>query len=442
MDRISLDSALDRRLLPPAGGRRFLCLTLRAPQSPTQEPAARKPLNLSFVLDRSGSMEGEKLELVKRAVAFGLNQLAPDDRAAVVTYDDRVQTLAPSARMTGDAKTQVSLALRRVRSGGSTALGEGWLTGCRLAATTGAELGGRWLTRTLLLTDGLANVGITDPHELIGHATELRRRGVTTTTFGVGADFDEQLLRGMAEAGGGNFYFIDRADQIPAFFAGELGELLTVVAEGASLTLTMPSGMGALLLNDYPVSRSGGEWPALYDGDGAGETLTVEIGSLSAGEDRVLVFELTGAPGAVGTEARLGIGLRYRRSIDGGEERITASPTTLRYVATADAEAEQPDLAVIEAAGHLQAARAKFEAWEHTRAGRHAEARATLSGTARGFAAGAMAPAAPALAQDIAELNSLAEQSATGGWDSATSKRTLYTSQIVSKSRRDYGKKP
>src|SRR4051794_28150880 len=213
MDRIALDSALDRRLLPTAGGRRFLRLMLRAPQAPSQGTAERKPLNLAFVLDRSGSMEGEKLELVKRAVAFGVNQLAPDDRAAVVIYDDQVQTLAPSARMTGDAKTQVALALRRVRSGGSTALGEGWLTGCRLAAAAGTELGGRWLTRTLLLTDGLANVGITDPHELIGHATELRRRGVTTTAFGVGADFDEQLLRGMAEAGGGNFYFIERADQ-------------------------------------------------------------------------------------------------------------------------------------------------------------------------------------------------------------------------------------
>src|SRR3954452_24883595 len=131
MDRIALDSALDRRLLPPAGGRRFLCLTLRAPQSAAQEAVARKPLNLAFVLDRSGSMEGEKLELVKRALAFGVNQLPPADRPAVVIYDDRVQTLAPSARRTGDAKPQVSLALRRVRSGGSTALGGGRLPGCR-----------------------------------------------------------------------------------------------------------------------------------------------------------------------------------------------------------------------------------------------------------------------------------------------------------------------
>ncbi len=238
MSPIALDAALDRPLLPAEGGGRFLRLTLRVPEVPRDGGTARKPLNLAFVLDRSGSMAGEKLDLVKRAVAFGISQLAPEDRAAVVVYDDRVETIAPSVRMDAAAKSAIALRLGAVRDGGSTALGEGWLTGCRLAATAQAELGDRWLTRTLLLTDGLANVGLTDPHELIGHAVELRRRGVTTTTFGVGADFDEQLLRGLSEGGGGNFYFIERAAQIPDFFAGELGELLTVYAEGATLTLT------------------------------------------------------------------------------------------------------------------------------------------------------------------------------------------------------------
>ncbi len=440
MDRIALTPSLDRRLLPPTGGRRFLGLTVRAPHASTQDAAARKPLNLAFVLDRSGSMEGEKLELVKRAVAFGLNQLTPEDRAAVVIYDERVQTLTPSTPMTGDAKAQAMLALGAVRAGGSTALGEGWLTGCRLAAAVGAESDGRWLTRTLLLTDGLANVGITEPHELIGHATELRRRGVTTTSFGVGADFDEQLLRGLAEAGGGNFHFIDGAAQIADFFAGELGELLTVVAEEVTLELTLPSGLEAMLLNDYPVERHGGDWPALDAGAG-GERLTVDLGTLSAGEERALIFELTAAPGTPGTEARIDALLRYRRSADRGEETIVAPPTTLRYAAVVEAEAEQPDLPVIEAAGRLQAARAKYEAWEHSRAGRHDAARATLSGVALGFAAGVMAPAAAALAGDIAELHTLTEQAASGGWDSRTRKRALYDSHTVAKSRRDYGKK-
>ena len=424
MDTIALDTALDRRLLPTEGGRRFLRLTLRAPQAPP--PAARKPLNLAFVLDRSGSMAGDKLRLVKEAVAFGVGQLAAEDRAAVVIYDDSIETLSPSVAMSGEAKARIALALQGVREGGSTALGEGWLTGCRLAAEAGAGLGARWLTRGLLLTDGLANVGVTDPRELVGHAVQLRRRGVTTTTFGVGADFDEQLLNSLAEGGGGNFYFIEEARQIPAFFKGELGELLTVVAERVTVTLTLPPGVRGELLNDYPVER-------------AGKTFTVELGNLSAGDEKYVLFELIGRAGIGGAELPLVLTVRYRRAGDGGEVVADAPPVALRYAPVAAAEAEQPDLGVIESAGRFQAARAKREALERIYAGRYDEAREVLAGAAASFAAPAMAPAAPMLAGDLAELQELAER-APAGFDSVTRKSVLYTSGVASRSRRDYGK--
>lgn len=426
---VTLATTFDRRLLPPQGSKRFLRLTLRAPRQ-TRE-WTRKPLNLAFILDRSGSMAGDKLNLVKKAVSFGLQQLRPDDCAAVVVYDDQVQILSASTRMTGEAKAAIGLALARVHEGGSTALGEGWLEGCRLAASMGTELDSRWLTRSLLLTDGLANVGITDPRELTGHASQLRRHGVTTSTFGVGADFDEQLLSSLAEAGGGNFYFIERARQIPDFFAGELGELLTVVAEETRVTLTLPAGASAELLNDYPVTLDGATPGA--------KTLTVEVGNLSAEEEKVLLFELTVSSGTVGAELPCTLGLCYRRSNDGAEETASAPALTLRYATVADAEAEEPDLSVIEAAGRLQAARAKRDAWEHMNAGRHDAARTVLHGAMQAFAAPAMAAAAGALAADAAELQSLAER-APGGWDSVTRKTTLYSSQIARKSRRDYGK--
>lgn len=438
MSLITLAAALDRPLLPAEGGGRFLRLTLRVPEAPRDAHSARKPLNLAFVLDRSGSMAGEKLDLVKRAVAFGISQLAPDDRAAVVVYDDRVQTISPSVRMDAAAKSDIALRLGAVRDGGSTALGEGWLTGCRLAATAQAELGDRWLTRTLLLTDGLANVGLTDPHELIGHAVELRRRGVTTSTFGVGRDYDEGLLKSLAEGGGGNPYFIDRAAQIPDFFAGELGELLTIYAERATLTLTLPAGLSAQPLNDYPVSRTGGDWPAPFDGDAS--TLTLEIGNLSAGEEKSLIFALTAAPAAPGTDLPIAAALHYRRSTDTQTATVASTRLALRYATPAEVALAPVAADVIELAGQLQAARAKQEAWEHNRAGRYADAQAALRKTSASFAAPAMAPAAPALAEQAAELDRLAEQAANG-WDSQTSKQTLYTSHIVSKSRRDYGRK-
>ena len=428
-DRITADVALDRRLLPREGGTRYLRVTLRAPAA---APTQRKPLNLAFVLDRSGSMAGDKLRLVKEAVAFGIGQLTPADRAAVVIYDDQIETLAASTPMTGAARARIALALGAVAEGGSTALGEGWLTGCRLAAaaTDGAGADGRWLTRSLLLTDGLANVGITDPRELTAHAAQLRRRGVTTTTFGVGADFDEQLLDSMAEAGGGNFYFIEHARQIPDFFRGELGELLTVFAEGVTLSLTLPQGLRGELLNDYPVAREG-------------KTFTVELGAVSAGDEKHVLFELTSrdsrAPSGQDTELPLSLTLRYRRSADGQAEEATVPPATLRCASAAEAEAEEPDLAVIESAGRFQAARAKREALEQIYAGRYDQAHAKLKATAAAFAAPAMAPAASLLSAEMAELQGLAEQ-APAGFDSVTRKRVRYGSRVAGRSRKDYGK--
>lgn len=434
MPQLALAAALDRQSLDVLGGRRFLALTLRAPEAVAGEGNAHKPLNLAFVLDRSGSMAGEKLELVKRAVAVGINGLAATDRAAVVTYDNQVRILATGNRMTGDAKAAIGLALARLRPGGSTALAEGWLTGCRLVAAAAAEHGADCLTRSLLLTDGLANIGITDPDELIGHAVNLRQRGVTTTTFGVGADFDEQLLRGLAEAGGGNFYFIERAEQIADFFAGELGELLSVFAEETTLTLTLPRGVTASLLNDYPASRStpDTEMPS---------SVTVALGSLSAGEERTIVLELEAGPGQSGELVSLEVSLRYRQVDSDAMHVIAAAPIALRYVPIAEAEAESPNLTVIEAAGRLQVARAQFRAWDCMRTGKHRVAHSVLHSAIERLHTDPLAPAVPALAPEIAELSRLAEQAERGGWDSATRKRALYDSHTVSKSRRDYGKR-
>lgn len=423
MNPLTLTATLDRQLLPATGGQRFLRVTLRA--AATAAPAARKPLNLAFVLDRSGSMAGDKLRLVKEAVAFGIGQLTPDDRAAVVVYDNQVTTLAPSGPIDSAAKTRITLALGGVEEGGSTALGEGWLTGCRLAAESAAGSGDRWLTRALLLTDGLANVGITDPAELTAHALQLRQRGVTTTTLGVGHDFDEQLLNSLAEAGGGNFYFIEQARQIPEFFAGELGELLTVVAEQAVLTVTLPPTVRGDLLNDYPAERGG-------------KTFTIEVGAISAGEEKTILLALRCRGARPDAALPLAISLRYRET-SGEVVTATAPALALRGAPDDVVEAEVPDREVLEVAGRFQAARAKREALTHIYAGRADEARQVLAGASATLAAPAMAPAAAQLAGDLAELAHLAEE-APAGWGSAERKQVLYNSTVVRRSRRDYGK--
>ena len=160
-------------------------------------------MNVGIVLDRSGSMGDErKFGLAREAVEQSLRMLRPEDRFALVVYDTEVDVLMPSTKATPEAKRRALDALREIGPRAGTDLAGGWLRGCEQRAEFPYD---DQVSRCLLLMDGLANHGITDRDELARHAGELRQRGVSTSTFAVGADFDERLLRDMAHEGGGNF---------------------------------------------------------------------------------------------------------------------------------------------------------------------------------------------------------------------------------------------
>ena len=242
----------DRPLLrAEARSTRYLLASITAPTAPAR--VNRLPVNVGFVLDRSGSMDGQrKFGLAREAVEQALALLRPEDRFTLVVYDQEVDVLAPATLATPEAK-QVALArLHAVGPRGSTDLHAGW---SRAAAEIGAHLREDAVTRVLVLTDGLANHGITDPRALLKTADDLRRIGIATSTFGVGADFDERLLRDMAHEGGGNFYFIESPAQIADLLSSELGEALEVVARDVVLQLALPAGAKAEPVNRFRVTH-------------------------------------------------------------------------------------------------------------------------------------------------------------------------------------------
>jgi Ca-activated chloride channel family protein len=235
---------------------------------------SRLPLNLSVVLDRSGSMAGEKLAAARRAAAQLVRRLRPEDVVSVVAYDQNVITVAEPA--TGESQRQLPGQIEQIESGGSTNLSGGWLRGRELVAQNVTE---RSASRILLLTDGLANVGITNADALVGLCRSAREAQVSTTTIGFGADYDEALLRAMAEAGGGSMYYIERADQAVAIFDDEALDLLDIAAQNLTVTIDpSPAAQEVLVHHGYPRSQQG-------------TRLRLDIGDLYAREPRTVLVE-------------------------------------------------------------------------------------------------------------------------------------------------------
>lgn len=254
---------------------RVLELRVRPPEP--KDGHQTTPLNLALVLDRSGSMAGEKLEYVKLAARHVIDLLSSRDRVAVVSFDDEVTVDVPSTIATPDNRERIKERIAAIVSGASTNLAGGWTVGCQEVAAN-AETS-RQLNRVLLLTDGLANVGITDSEMLAAHARELAQRGVSTSTFGVGLGFNEHLLEGMANQGSGNFYYIADPSQIPMIFAREFRELAAVTARDVRVNVILPEHTAAEVL--------GGWEHRLEDNH-----LHITLGNLPAARDTELYIKL------------------------------------------------------------------------------------------------------------------------------------------------------
>jgi Ca-activated chloride channel family protein len=217
-------------------------------------PKARPPLNLALVLDRSGSMAGaRKLDYARQAAVFAVEQLLPDDRVAVFAFDDTVEVVAASA----PATDRVGLVgrINRIDTGGSTALHAGWLAGAT-AVRDHLRPGG--LNRVILLTDGQANVGLTDSTEIAADVARLKTEGVGTTAIGLGADYNEDLLEAMARAGDGNYYYVETPKQLPDIYQSELQGLAATVGRDVRLAVEPAAGVTvADVVNDLNRDEAG-----------------------------------------------------------------------------------------------------------------------------------------------------------------------------------------
>jgi Ca-activated chloride channel family protein len=239
---------------------RYLLVTLSTPgEVPAAYAAAprgqRAPLNFCAILDVSGSMQGEKIAKAREAVRQALHHLQNGDTFSLVLFSDKVRCVFEPAKLTAANRQTVESTLKEVQAGGMTALCGGLEMGIQKTLANRQDT-----NLALLLSDGQANVGETDLEKVGLRSAEARQQGITVSTLGVGDDYNEALMAEVASQGGGRFYHIQNAGQIPAYLTGELGEAATLVARNAILQLSIPPGATIMPLSlAYPAQQGNGQ---------------------------------------------------------------------------------------------------------------------------------------------------------------------------------------
>lgn len=256
-------------------------MRVQAPEQPASN-RPRLPLSLALVIDRSGSMAGDKLAAAKACVLDLVKRLAPDDEVGILAYDTAVDIVMP---LTAAKQAQDSAAglLAQVDDGGSTDLHAGWLQGARqIASRTGANR----LCRVILLSDGQANHGIVSTDEICEQVRQLAQAGVSTTTVGLGNGFNEALMSAMAVAGQGSALYGDRAEDLAEPFAAEFSLLANLAWRDVRLIPGSATSQWRMR-NTYP-GVGDGAWalPSIAAGSEAWAVFSVPMGSAARAQVR------------------------------------------------------------------------------------------------------------------------------------------------------------
>lgn len=254
-----------------------LMLDLTAAANPAHQN--RPGQAVQVVLDRSGSMSGHPLEAAKSSLIKLVDRLAPQDSFGLVAFDDTALVIVPTNTMLNHDLAALKQVIREMPTGGSTDISAGYLLGIRELKRVKAA-GGSTL---LLISDGHANAGETDPKFFTDVAVKSATESVSTSTIGLGNGYDERILEALAQGGGGAHRFAGTVDEAVGAIAAEVEDLLDKSVVNAVLRITPTTAlMGA------PAIEILQRLPYFMDHD----TYVLQLGDLYSGENRRFVVEI------------------------------------------------------------------------------------------------------------------------------------------------------
>jgi len=276
---VKVDAELGRSVLPTSDpGNVYLRLSLKSLAAAKRERETQ--INAAIVIDRSGSMQGDRIAAAKEGARVALERLSSDDTVALVAYNHNVDVLSPAAPL-GGSRDRLTRAINRLTADGTTALYDGVKEGGRQVEEF---LSDNNVNRVVLLSDGLANVGPSSPRELARLGRKLASRGISVSTIGLGLDYNEDLMQRLAAASDGNHVFVERPSDLAEIFDREFGDALSVSARDITITIECKLGF-------EPIRILG------RDGSIDGNRITLKLNQLQSENERYVVVELKAPEG-------------------------------------------------------------------------------------------------------------------------------------------------
>jgi Ca-activated chloride channel homolog len=274
--RLIVDAGLDQTaIMSDRTTERYLTITVTAPEG--QGQAARRQVDLGVVMDTSGSMAAQgKIDQARRAAKVLAEQMSAGDTYSLTVFNDMATVVIPAAPVT-DPRA-ISLAVDRIYEGGGTNLFAGIERG---AAEVKRSLHPGATPRVVILSDGIANIGVVDDETLVRYAADLAGDGIAVSAIGLGLEFNEDLLARLADVGGGSYHFVDNASELQSVFSSELDRMATVIAHSTNLEVRLPDGVTPIEVIGWdarPVSHPS-----------AGTGWDVYLGDMYAGETKKIV---------------------------------------------------------------------------------------------------------------------------------------------------------